>query len=248
MTQTQPGEDIVTGVDQILKLVNEKGEISCQEAARVLKMPKQLVQQRALTLEDEGLLFIRPSMHDMVLLSLKYNSVRPGWSFLKNFHFLKSAGKPLNEEHLKKKEEQVRDILEDVNDKIKQLKHFEKVRIEAEIEMKELSLMKCELSELREHVQKEYGRLEKQRKSFSKREAEFSQKLSVLMQKLGDYSDYQKNRLDKQKAVESALSSFANEARRVEKEARPVSAEPEQQPLFVEQLKQNGKKTAQEQA
>ncbi|MBN1156663.1 hypothetical protein JXA85_03545 [Candidatus Woesearchaeota archaeon] len=102
-------DKIITGVDKLLNLVNEKGEISFTRAATELKVSRKRIEEWCAILEEKGLLVTVPTLREAYILSIDHHADKSGFlkSLKRQIRCLGADVMMTDEEHIKRKEQEL---------------------------------------------------------------------------------------------------------------------------------------------
>jgi len=170
--------EIVTGVDRLLKLINENAEITLTSAANHLRVDRGIVDQWSEILEEEGLIRTEFTITEKILFSLHKEITTPKQES-KLMRALKRHVKTLtlerqfNEKELKEREKELKRCMEAVDKKIEVVKRYEKIRDET---LKE----KEEISKARDRLESERKTLVQGRESLAKTQEKIDEKLTKI--------------------------------------------------------------------
>jgi len=213
-------EQIVTGVDRLLALVNERAEITLTAAANHLQTDRTVVEEWSKTLEEAGLISMRQALSDRFLRSRDWDhkdvSVRALLNPLPFFN-----ARPFNEAELSERERRVNESLKLLSESMQRLEKYKTFKAEAEHLRHDVSLRE-------ERLTRELRGMEKTRKLIQKEGAmaeKIAKKLSSQATKL---AEREKALQEKKRGLahkEKVLNSFRKHLNRREKRLETAQAQ-----------------------
>jgi DNA repair exonuclease SbcCD ATPase subunit len=175
--------DIITGPDKLLDIINSKGEITIGFAAKQLDVTKDLISEWSDTLEKEGLINSHYTLRERYLISCK-----PEHATKDQIKSLKRHIKSVfnrnetssREDILKKKEKEIDFKLDSLHKKLKNLKNFEQTKIAIEEKLQLLNSKESNLKEFEKQLKEKKTILENEQKNLGKQMVDLSEKETVL--------------------------------------------------------------------
>jgi len=183
--------EVITGIDKLLQLINEKQDISMTCAANALKVPKHIVEEWVDNLEKSGLISIRFSLREMHAVSLAYNKSEHGVikPIIRNIKSIYSNGKTWDQEMVNAQKRELEARIAELGKKTAELRQYERIRAEADEKLEKLMA--------------ESKRLEIERTAAIKQSEACSRLQSMILAKQGSLVTRERELNEKQKIINS---------------------------------------------
>lgn len=206
---------MITGVDKLLTLVNEREEITLSEAARELNVPRHIVEQWTNVLEAKDLLSTSFTIKERYLMSVDFQKYKSS-AFKSMVRYVKSIGSsrpPQSEDILKKKELEINKRMSILNDKIKECKRYERIKSEAILAMKKLQRMKTDMTKIRNDIEMERSKLDRDKLAFEKEVSEFKFAIGGVTQRIRDYASHTASTLQNEITLSKSMRDYHRRGR-----------------------------------
>jgi chromosome segregation ATPase len=217
---------IKTGVDKLLDLVNQRHEISLSQASAILNVHRNIISHWCDTLEEEGMICTNVSINERFILSRDYHSTRNARrrSAIQIIRGLYSNRKSQNIDALERKEQELKAMSRDVHGQVQKLKHYEKLKVEAEQKQLHLRNSLRKYDREKRDFDKQINELESIRSFLKKKSDELEEKEGRIK---SDFSQIETERTyldtlsrslkEKEKALEAKEQEIDNVVKYIER-------------------------------
>lgn len=207
----QCDEEIITGVDKLLHLVNEKQSLSLTEAANELGVDKGLVEEWTDMLEQDELISVKMNLWEQHLVSTDWHDEN-----VSVLQMLRTALKPARHfkeselkercKNLRQRERKVAMQMRTINRRLKTLKRYEKLKGHAEQAMKEATQERRKNSRDREELEQNRESLKSFESTLKKKSEELDARMEQIRERDEDMQRREQRIRDQRKRIEEVLS------------------------------------------
>lgn len=192
---------LVTGIDKLLKLVEEMEEVSLTYTANYLKVPKNIVKHWCDTLEEEKLISTRTTLRETYIIP--FGKKKSSYKHLFRQH-ISSLTKSIHnwEENLViTKEKELQKKIDELNEKLSELKKYEKIRLDVDKQINKLIHEKMEFNLVKKELKKELIKISDQNNVLDRKKSSLENKEKELTRKLNELVLMAKTLSDKEELV-----------------------------------------------